>query len=400
MNISSFSRAIWIRICLAFLTVMANSIVMPFIVVFFVGIVGASTASWMVIVIGIISMIGYIVGGKAADYYGRKKIILLGELFTGIGFLVVAFANMRENALAYVIFIGFIIVYLFSSMASPAYSALTIDESTTENRKAVYTVLMWSSYLAIAIGSMIGGILFYQYAPYLFILLGGVSFIALICVAIWIQDRFSRNTSQVTSHDIDDVQPSSKVVWKDYPFLLIASMTFIFVIMDHQLPYYLSLRYTQLFGSEGYQLIGILRTENTLIVVCFTAVFVLLMKRVSNIAGLMCGMVVFFIGYLGLSVFQTPAFIYGAMFFVSIGELMYVPTRQAIVAEVIPNDKRSTYSGYLGVVGAVGGTSASIFIVLTNYLHPLMFTGIYAMFAILMFTVILALNKVLRHSMI
>lgn len=396
MNLSSFSRTIWIRICLAFLTVLSNSIVMPFIVVFFVGLVGVSTASWMIIVIGIISVIGYIVGGKAADYYGRKKIILLGEFFTGIGYFIVAFTIIRENILSNYVFMGFIIVYLFSSMMSPAYSALTIDESTTENRKAVYTVFMWSSYLAIAIGSMIGGILFYQYAPYLFVLLGVVSLISFICVAIWIQDRFESSLKETIAHKSVEVQSDGKVVWKDYPFLLIAMMTFIFVLMDHQLPYYLSLRYTQLFGSEGYQMVGILRAENTLIVVCFTAVIVLFMKKVSNIAGIMSGMVLFFIGYIALSVFQTPAFIYCAMFFVSIGELMYIPARQAIVAEAIPNNKRSTYSGYLGVVAAIGGTAASIFIFLTNYLHPFIFTGIYVMFAIFTFLIIWALNKVLR----
>ena len=61
---------------------------MPFVVVLFVGKVGATSTSWMTVCIGIAGIIGYIIGGKMADRHGRKKFILIGELFTGIGFKI------------------------------------------------------------------------------------------------------------------------------------------------------------------------------------------------------------------------------------------------------------------------------------------------------------------------
>lgn len=148
MDIRSFSSAIQIRIALRFLTNFSNTMVMPYVVVFFVEQVGAKTATWMTICIGISGIIGYLMGGKMSDQYGRKKLILLGELLTGAGFILVAIGNMPVGSKPYLSFIGFIIIYLFSSVASPAYSGLVIDETTKENRKKVYTVLMWTAYLS------------------------------------------------------------------------------------------------------------------------------------------------------------------------------------------------------------------------------------------------------------
>lgn len=39
--------------------------------------------------------------------------------------------------------------------------------------------------------------------------------------------------------------------------------------MDNQIGYYLSLRYFDLFSEQSYQLLGFLRTENTVISVVF-----------------------------------------------------------------------------------------------------------------------------------
>ena len=142
IDIRLFSSAIKIRIVLRFLTNFSNTMVMPFVVVFFVEQVGVKSASWMIVCIGISSILGYLIGGEMSDQYGRKKIILIGELLLGVGFIIVKISNMPIGSKPFLSFLGFIIIYFFSSVASPAYSAFIIDETTDENRKAVYTVLL------------------------------------------------------------------------------------------------------------------------------------------------------------------------------------------------------------------------------------------------------------------
>ncbi|MGB3261862.1 MFS transporter [Paenisporosarcina sp.] len=401
MDIKSFSSAIKIRIALRFLTIFSNAMVMPYVVVFFVEQVGNKTATWMIICIGFSGIIGYLIGGKMADQYGRKKLILIGEFLTAVGFLIVAIGNMPVGSKPFVSFIGFIIIYLFTSVANPAYSAFIIDETTKENRKNVYTVLLWTAYLSIALGSLTGGFLFEQYATILFLVVASVSFISFICVFIWIEDKYqSIVEGAVTPEAKGKPNHSTLKVYRemlrDPVFISVAYVTLTFALMDEQLSYYLSIRYVSLFGDEGYTLLGFLRTENTLLAVGLTVFFTRFLKKMSDLNAIITGSMIFFTGYILLSVSELSNILFLAMGIVTIGELILLPSTQTITAEIIPDEYRSTYSGVLGVVATIGGLLASLFILLTDFLSAVGFTIIYVSMGTLTLMVVLNLKKMVR----
>lgn len=85
----SFDETIRVRMLLKFFTVLAHTMVMPYTVVYFAAKIGPSLTTMMIIIIGIISIIGYLLGGQAADRIGRKRVIITSEMMTGIGFLIV-----------------------------------------------------------------------------------------------------------------------------------------------------------------------------------------------------------------------------------------------------------------------------------------------------------------------
>lgn len=398
MDIRSFSPAIKLRIVLRFITNFSNTMVMPYIVVFFVEQVGAKTATWMTLCIGISGIIGYLIGGKMADQYGRKKLILIGELLTGAGFIIVAFGNMPLGSKPYVSFIGFILIYLFSSIANPAYSAFIIDETTRENRKNVYTALMWTAYLSFALGSVTGGFLFNQYATILFVVVACSSFFSFVCVLIWVDDKYKSTLESTATTEIKG--PSKHSILKVYRrmlrdpvFISLAYITLIFALMDEQLSYYLSIRYISLFGNEGYTILGFLRTENTLLAVGLTVFITRFLKKISDINALIIGSIIFFTGYIVLSISEFSNILFLAMAIVTIGEIIFLPSTQAITAEIIPDESRSTYSGVLGVVSTVGGLLASLFILLSDYFSPIGITILYAAIAMLTLLVVFNLKK-------
>ena len=401
MDIKSFSPAIKLRIALRFLTIFSNTMVMPYVVIFFVKQVGTKTTTWMIICIGFAGIIGYLIGGKMADQYGRKKLILIGEFLTAVGFLIVAIGNMPVGSKPFVSFIGFIIIYLFSSVANPAYSAFIIDETTKENRKNVYTVLLWTAYLSIALGSLTGGFLFEQYATILFLVVASVSFISFICVFIWIEDKYQSILERAVTPEVKCTPNHSTLkvynkMLKDPVFMSVAYVTLTFALMDEQLSYYLSIRYVSLFGDEGYTLLGFLRTENTLLAVGLTVFFTRFLKKMSNLNAIITGSMIFFIGYILLSVSELANILFLAMGIVTIGELILLPSIQTIAAEIIPDDYRSTYSGVLGVVATIGSLLASLFILLTDFLSAVGFTIIYASMGMLTLMVVLNLKKIVR----
>lgn len=81
------------------------------------------------------------------------------------------------------------------------------------------------------------------------------------------------------------------------------------------------------------------------------------------------------------------------MAIVTIGEIIFLPATQAITAEIIPDDSRSTYSGVLRVVSTVGGLLASLFILLSAYFSPRGITIVYAAIAMLTILVVINLKK-------
>lgn len=401
MGVRLFSSAIKIRIVLRFLTNFSNTMVMPFVVVFFVEQVGIKTASWMIVCIGISSILGYLIGGEMADQYGRKKIILTGELLVGVGFIIVAVSNMPIGSKPLLSFIAFIIIYFFSSVASPAYSAFIIDETTDDNRKAVYTVLLWTAYLSFALGSLTGGLLFYQYATQLFLIVAITSFISFICVFIWIDDKYQRTLGIKVILEANKKSKFNKLkIYKEmlrFPaFISVAYITLIFGLMDNQLSYYLSIRYVSLFGDEGYKIIGILRTENTLLALGLMVLTTKYLKKINEANSVITSSIIFFIGYILLSISELPFILFLAMSIVTIGEIILLPATQTMTAKIIPDENRSTYLGVLGVVSTIGGLLASLTILLIDFLSTLGFTFVYLGIGILTIIVVTNLKSIIK----
>ncbi|MBB4826696.1 MFS family permease [Sporosarcina luteola] len=177
----TFSKTIRIRMLLNFFSVFTQTMVMPFTVVYFSKSIGSAMTTAMILVIGIISMIGYLIGGRATDHFGRKVIIILSEIVTGIGFIVICFFDYIPTFYVTPILIAFSLVYFFQSAANPAYSALIIDSSEASERKLIYTYFMWFSSVAFSLGTVIGGFFFENHSAFLFLIVGATAFVSSLC---------------------------------------------------------------------------------------------------------------------------------------------------------------------------------------------------------------------------
>jgi len=81
--------------------------VMPYTVVYFSAKIGLSLTTAMIFIIGIISIIGYLIGGRITDRYGRKIVIIISEIITGIGFIIISFFDSLNSFYAIPILIAF-----------------------------------------------------------------------------------------------------------------------------------------------------------------------------------------------------------------------------------------------------------------------------------------------------
>ncbi|MGD6854371.1 MFS transporter [Bacillus infantis] len=361
----SFDKTIRIRMLLKFFTVLAHTMVMPYTVVYFAAKIGASLTTMMIIIIGFISIIGYLLGGQAADRFGRKRVIITSELMTGFGFLIVCCFDSLHHFYAIPIVIAFSFIYFFESASNPAYSALIIDASNEKDRKIIYTYFMWISSTAFAGGSLLGGFFFENHSSMLFFIVGLTSILSAVLTSLLIKDISLKAAEAITELP---AAPAKKLsIFASQLFLFLCIGQLLINILKEQFPNYLSIRIVSKYpvgdiDISGYKMIGYLNLEETIIITIAAGVIFKLTKRLSEKTSLMLGLLLFILGYICLSYFIHPAFFMLGMLFISAGGLIYLPTLQAITAKSLPAHSRGKHLSVLGLVGAVGGMISSLFI--------------------------------------
>ena len=81
------------------------------------------------------------------------------------------------------------------------------------------------------------------------------------------------------------------------------------------------------------------------------------------------------------------------MLLASIGEIMYMPIKQTLLAKLVPNESRSTYLAFYEISTIVGISTAGIFMIISSWLPAIALTLIMAIMGILSITIFYKLTK-------
>ncbi|WP_400241543.1 MFS transporter [Niallia sp. JL1B1071] len=131
---------------------------------------------------------------------------------------------------------------------------------------------------------------------------------------------------------------------------------------------------TSLFGIlsiNGVNMVGILHAENTLLVVFCVGIVTWMMEKLSDYKQYFIGMCLFVFSYCVLSYVSSPVWLIIMMLFISIGELMYVPINQSLLADLVNKNQRSSYLAVNGLIGQGQMILAGLAIIISNKLSSL-----------------------------
>lgn len=109
MNFRDFNRSVQIRIILKFVTVITNTAVLPFIVLYFANEIGSVKITILAIGIGVITLFGGLLGGQLADLKGRKLTIVIGESMTAVGFMLLLLGQILNEYMILLSVVAFIL---------------------------------------------------------------------------------------------------------------------------------------------------------------------------------------------------------------------------------------------------------------------------------------------------
>ncbi|OPH47302.1 hypothetical protein BC351_12450 [Paenibacillus ferrarius] len=363
MRFRDFHHNVKLRIGLSFLSGTANNMVLPFMSIYFSGKLGNTTAG-LVVIIGILAGIAAgMIGGYYADRIGRKKLIIAAEIGWMLCFLGMAIANSPWFSSPWLTFVLMIFVSMFWGVHGPANEAMLLDVTAPEVRKFMYAIMYWMNNLSFAIAGIAGAFLFKSYLFELFIGLFVTGLISLIVTYFFIDEVYQPQTTQGAARNKQSIWANYRMVFRDQTFIIFTLASLLLVSVEFHLGNYVGIRLEKemvavpfltwiksSWSVDGLEMLGFIRTENTVLVVVLSVVVGYIMKRFSDSRVLFIGYTCYIAGYSYLAYSNQPGLLLISMFIATVGELMYVPIKQAYLGNIAPDHARSSYMALYGMV--------------------------------------------------
>ncbi|EEL48138.1 MFS transporter [Bacillus cereus] len=380
MNWKDFEQNIKVRLITSFFNRAVTSAVMPFMALFFAQEINKVWAGLFLILTVILSFFSSLIGGYISDRFQRKKILLLTSSSSTVMFLVMTLSLYPTDKMILLFAIAYVGFIICSSLGRPSMHAIIIDSTTPENRKAIYTMDYWLMNLSMAIGAALGGLLYTNHQKELFILLTFVSAILPIAYKIWLVVEVKECLEKKHENIVLDLIQNYKVAIQDRAFLKVVIGSTCIFAAEFTLNSYIGVRLSETFHPisvgnfeiVGVRMLSILNIQNMLLVVCLTFIVNKFTDRLSGKKALLFGLVLYGIGYMTVTSANTWYVLVIFNFIATVGELVYSPIRNAEQANMIPADKRGSYSAFAGLSDIGADLLARMTIIVGAFLAPTM----------------------------
>ncbi|ETK35454.1 MFS transporter [Microbispora sp. ATCC PTA-5024] len=394
MRLAALHPNLRVRIAVGFVQRLLDSMVMSFMAVYLAFQYGVAVAGVLVVAVMALGVVGTLAGGHMSDAHGRRRTLLLGELGVCLTFGVMAAADAWHAPMA--VYAGYVVNKFAASFAMPANDAMILDVTGPESRKLVYTINYWSINLALAFGALVGGFL---YNGHFTLLLGlataGTVGIAAATFVLIAETRPDTPVQETRQSILRDFASGYRLVLQDRAFgrLLVAAT--LFMSIELQLINYIGVRLARdlprqdlipalpwTVRVDGVEMLGILRAENTVLVVVLALVAHVVLRRVPDRVRLYAGAGLFTAGYMVLAVSDTGWVLLLAALVLTIGELMDVPVRQTLLADMVPDGARTRYMAVYNLNIRIALVVASACITVGSVVPPWGMAALYGLFGL------------------
>jgi MFS transporter, DHA1 family, multidrug resistance protein B len=375
-----YPQNIKVRLITSFFNRAIASSVMPFMALFFAQNKGAVWAGIFLAITVIIGFFINFIGGYISDRFPRKKIIILSSASSALMFALMTVSLLPDQKWIVLFAISYVIFTITSSLGRPAVHAIIIDSTTPENRKSVYALDYWLVNLAMAIGAALGGLLYVNHQLELFITLTIVSTSLPIAYGIWLQDTRVKLLEKKHENIFIDLFHNYKVAFQDKPFVMVVAGSMFIFAAEFSLNSYIGVRLAEEFKSvfigsfevAGVRMLSFLNIENMLMVVALTFFVTKMTDKFPKRKMLLLGLLLYSAGY---TIVTSANIWYVLVLFnalATIGELIYSPIMNAEKANMMPEDKRGSYSAFSNLSFSGADLIARGAIVLGAFLVPTM----------------------------
>ena len=283
-------------------------------------------------------------GGHLSDHIGRKPLIVTSWFLQTV--LVLGFLSTGSNeqlGLGLVCLGG-----LFWQVGRAADQALVADVVHPDRREAAYASIRVGNNLGITIGPPLGGALL-ALGNWEALFAGSA---AICAVTLLIAARFLPKRGIYAAEEPPQ-RRSFGVILRDRPFLvfLVSAVFAWMVYVSYEVILPISLVESHGLSASAW---GFILIVNPLLVTLFQLRLTNALRDVSASVKLAVGLPLMGVPYLLLPVVDPLPVILAVLVLFVIGEMLWVPSSQSVVARLAPADIRGAYMGAFGSTAAFG----------------------------------------------
>jgi MFS family permease len=347
-------------ICVSTLINRLGDFVVPFLSLYLTQKIGMSAwASGVIVTLcSVIGIPAAFIGGRIADMYGRKKILLLAQSLSALALIPCA---LTENAAITIVCL--LISTFFNGFIRPVFSSMITDMLSQEQRPAGFSLNYLAINLGVSIGPIIAGFLFNNLLPLLFL---GDALTSLIAVFfIWKNVKETYHTGREIEI-VDKAEEAEKgnilQLFCKRPYLLLfilLNIIYSFTYTQHR--FSLPVTLNEIFNDQGAVLFGYLMSINAFAVLILTALITMVTKKNNQLTNMVLAGILYAIGF-GMLGFANSfvVFIISTVIW-TVGEILTTISSGVFIANNSPCNYRARLNAVTTIGYAVGAAISTSF---------------------------------------
>ena len=254
----------------------------------------ASEVATIMMILGFVQLPCTLIGGKLADRFSKRNIIIVCDLVTVVSYFICGFLPIDRKMIPLLA-----VAALFAQMEWPSYDALVADLSSVKDREKAYSLNYLGLNLGLVLAPILGGFLFAEHLNLAFLISSIATFSSTILIFFFIKDITPVQEESVGSRY--EQAKSDQSIWKIlsknpllYLFLFCGGL---WSLVYSQFNFLLPLNLEQIYAEQGAVLFGTLTSVNAVVVIIGTPLLTKWISSLQDVSRLLIGQLLVLIGF-------------------------------------------------------------------------------------------------------
>lgn len=297
-----------------------------------------------------------LLGGKLADRYNKKTMIVILDLLGVACFLVCGFMELS---------IMTILIYalgsIFQQMEGPSFDSLIADLTSADEREKAYSLSYLSMNLGLVLAPTMGGLLFENHLGLAFIISGLADFSSTILIFFLVKDIKKETNDEEGIYEKKESGALWKVLLKRKILLFYFLIASISGLIYAQFNFLIPLHLEDAFLEKGALYFGFLTSVNAIVVIFGTPVLTRIFLNWKDISRLYLG------NFLEIFALSFYIFIYDqfylcviSMILFTFGEIICTISSAPYLTKRIPSTHRGRILSLQNITSMVIGSLGNV----------------------------------------